>query len=126
RCSASSWRRRCCWDGSRRSPPSSSCTRRAGHGHAIWVGRMGPAGRGRGQKGLEKTPPNHHSRVGSARSQPCPLGVTCRFRAQNNNKAERMAGEARQNLQDTYLNHVRKQKVPVTVFLVNRVKLQGV
>lgn len=32
----------------------------------------------------------------------------------------------RQNLQDTFLNHVRKQKVPVTVFLVNGVKLQGV
>ncbi len=37
-----------------------------------------------------------------------------------------MAGEAKQNLQDTFLNHVRKQKVPVTVFLVNGVKLQGV
>ncbi|MEL6978713.1 MAG: RNA chaperone Hfq [Pseudomonadota bacterium] len=32
----------------------------------------------------------------------------------------------RQNLQDTFLNHVRKQKVPVTVFLVNGVKLQGI
>ncbi|MEO1330591.1 MAG: RNA chaperone Hfq [Pseudomonadota bacterium] len=32
----------------------------------------------------------------------------------------------RQNLQDTFLNHVRKNKVPVTVFLVNGVKLQGV
>ena len=37
-----------------------------------------------------------------------------------------MAGENRQNLQDAFLNHVRKQKVPVTVFLVNGVKLQGV
>jgi host factor-I protein len=43
-----------------------------------------------------------------------------------NNKAERMAGEAKTNLQDTFLNHVRKQKIPVTVFLVNGVKLQGV
>lgn len=32
----------------------------------------------------------------------------------------------RQNLQDAFLNHVRKQKVPVTVFLVNGVKLQGI
>ena len=32
----------------------------------------------------------------------------------------------RQNLQDAFLNHVRKQKIPVTVFLVNGVKLQGV
>jgi len=37
-----------------------------------------------------------------------------------------MANEKSQNLQDTFLNHVRKQKVPVTVFLVNGVKLQGV
>jgi RNA chaperone Hfq len=33
--------------------------------------------------------------------------------------------EKAQNLQDTFLNAVRKQKVPVTVFLVNGVKLQG-
>jgi host factor-I protein len=31
-----------------------------------------------------------------------------------------------QNLQDVFLNHVRKQKIPVTVFLVNGVKLQGI
>jgi host factor-I protein len=31
-----------------------------------------------------------------------------------------------QNLQDTFLNHVRKHKVALTVFLVNGVKLQGV
>ena len=31
-----------------------------------------------------------------------------------------------QNLQDTFLNAVRKSKVPLTVFLVNGVKLQGV
>lgn len=34
--------------------------------------------------------------------------------------------ERSQNLQDTFLNHVRKQKTPLTVFLVNGVKLQGV
>ncbi|MCI4665181.1 MAG: RNA chaperone Hfq [Neomegalonema sp.] len=32
----------------------------------------------------------------------------------------------RQNLQDVFLNHIRKHKVPVTVFLVNGVKLQGI
>ena len=37
-----------------------------------------------------------------------------------------MASEKTQNLQDVFLNHVRKQKVPVTVFLVNGVKLQGI
>jgi host factor-I protein len=37
-----------------------------------------------------------------------------------------MAQEKPQNLQDTFLNHVRKNKVAVTVFLVNGVKLQGI
>lgn len=37
-----------------------------------------------------------------------------------------MAGDKPQNLQDAFLNHVRKQKVPLTIFLVNGVKLQGV
>ena len=32
----------------------------------------------------------------------------------------------RQNLPDAFLNHVRKQKISVTVFLINGVKLQGV
>ncbi len=31
-----------------------------------------------------------------------------------------------QNVQDVFLNHIRKNKTPVTVFLVNGVKLQGV
>ncbi len=30
------------------------------------------------------------------------------------------------NLQDTFLNYIRKQKTPVTIFLVNGIKLQGV
>jgi len=37
-----------------------------------------------------------------------------------------MAGERAQNLQDTFLNYVRKHKIPLTIFLVNGVKLQGV
>lgn len=37
-----------------------------------------------------------------------------------------MAGERSQNVQDVFLNHVRKNKTPVTIFLVNGVKLQGV
>ena len=37
-----------------------------------------------------------------------------------------MAAERSQNLQDTFLNHVRKNKTPLTIFLVNGVKLQGV
>ncbi len=31
-----------------------------------------------------------------------------------------------QSLQDTFLNSVRKSKTPLTIFLVNGVKLQGV
>ncbi len=37
-----------------------------------------------------------------------------------------MAAEKTQNVQDVFLNHVRKSKTPVTVFLVNGVKLQGI
>ncbi len=33
--------------------------------------------------------------------------------------------EKSQNIQDVFLNSVRKEKVPVTVFLVSGVKLQG-
>jgi host factor-I protein len=33
--------------------------------------------------------------------------------------------ERQQNLQDSFLNAVRKSKSPVTIFLVNGVKLQG-
>ncbi|MBP7252963.1 MAG: RNA chaperone Hfq [Alphaproteobacteria bacterium] len=31
-----------------------------------------------------------------------------------------------QNVQDVFLNYLRKNKAPVTVFLINGVKLQGV
>ena len=34
--------------------------------------------------------------------------------------------EKQQNLQDTFLNAVRRSKTPLTIFLVNGVKLQGV
>ena len=40
-------------------------------------------------------------------------------------KAIAMASD-KQNLQDAFLNHVRKTKTPVTIFLINGVKLQGV
>ena len=35
-----------------------------------------------------------------------------------------MATERPQNLQEVFLNHVRKGKVPLTVFLVNGVRLR--
>lgn len=37
-----------------------------------------------------------------------------------------MAAEKAQNLQDTFLNNVRKNRTSLTIFLVNGVKLQGV
>jgi host factor-I protein len=37
-----------------------------------------------------------------------------------------MSDRPQKNVQDVFLNHIRKNKVPVTVFLVNGVKLQGV
>jgi host factor-I protein len=50
---------------------------------------------------------------------------------QDRKKAFEMADKAKandkaNNLQDVFLNAVRKQKIPVTMFLVNGVKLQGV
>lgn len=35
-------------------------------------------------------------------------------------------GEKQQNLQDAFLNNVRKNKISLTIFLVNGVKLTGV
>ncbi|MBT4890465.1 MAG: RNA chaperone Hfq [Rhodospirillales bacterium] len=37
-----------------------------------------------------------------------------------------MAAERNQNVQDVFLNHIRKNKSSVTVFLINGVKLQGI
>jgi host factor-I protein len=44
----------------------------------------------------------------------------------DNHGTTTMAAERAQNLQDTFLNHVRKTKTPLTIFLVNGVKLQGI
>jgi host factor-I protein len=37
-----------------------------------------------------------------------------------------MPSDKSKNVQDVFLNYIRKQKAPVTVFLVNGVKLQGI
>jgi len=37
-----------------------------------------------------------------------------------------MSNDKKQNRQDVFLNTVRKTKTPLTIFLVNGVKLQGV
>jgi RNA chaperone Hfq len=46
-------------------------------------------------------------------------------RGSKNKGTARMASD-KQNLQDAFLNHVRKSKVSVTIFLINGVKLQGI
>lgn len=54
-------------------------------------------------------------------------GGALRNNATNPNKKDHaVANEKAQNVQDVFLNHVRKNKTPVTVFLVNGVKLQGI
>lgn len=37
-----------------------------------------------------------------------------------------MSDERSQNVQEIFLNSIRKEKIPVTVFLINGVKLQGI
>ena len=43
-----------------------------------------------------------------------------------NKNGKNMASEKMQSLQDAFLNNVRKNKIPLTIFLVNGVKLQGI
>lgn len=37
-----------------------------------------------------------------------------------------MATDKKQNIQDVFLNHLRKTKMSLTMFLVNGIKLQGI
>jgi host factor-I protein len=54
-------------------------------------------------------------------------GVECQRRQQEHKVTDKNTmAERAQSLQDTFLNHVRKNKVPLTIFLVNGVKLQGI
>ena len=58
-----------------------------------------------------------------AKAEPAPIEETPSAAA----PAPAAAGSARgQNLQDVFLNHLRKNKIPVTMFLVKGVKLQGI
>jgi host factor-I protein len=56
---------------------------------------------------------NHHQKLS---------GIT---RSINKN-GKNMAADRAPSLQDTFLNYVRKNKTPLTIFLVNGVKLQGI
>jgi host factor-I protein len=52
--------------------------------------------------------------------------VAGRFPPNQKKGRQAMSNDKKQNLQDTFLNSVRKSKTPLTIFLVNGVKLQGV
>jgi host factor-I protein len=68
-------------------------------------------------------PGGHGESRGSRRDKKFSQGVGLR---EQKTELKAMAGDRAQNLQDTFLNHVRKAKIPLTIFLVNGVKLQGV
>jgi host factor-I protein len=53
------------------------------------------------------------------------VGVFC-SRYFPNEKGHQISHDKKQNLQDTFLNSVRKTKTPLTIFLINGVKLQGI
>jgi len=55
----------------------------------------------------------------------CGMGVGAAASHKTSNGLKTMAERA-QSLQDTFLNHVRRNKTPLTIFLINGVKLQGI
>jgi host factor-I protein len=57
---------------------------------------------------------------GTLTARPKPPGETPPAAANGN------SGTKSANLQDTFLNHLRREKMPVTMFLVKGVKLQGI
>jgi len=60
------------------------------------------------------------------RAAPTQATTTDNKSAKENKNGKQMAAERPQSLQDTFLNHVRKNKTPLTIFLINGVKLQGI
>jgi host factor-I protein len=52
--------------------------------------------------------------------------LATRSQAEANKCEMQMSNEKTQSVQDVFLNTIRKTKTPVTVFLVNGVKLQGI
>jgi host factor-I protein len=66
-----------------------------------------------------------HENVNTRRKSGWTIKTAARSPRARNGKTQ-MAADRSQNLQDTFLNHVRKSKMPLTIFLVNGVKLQGV
>jgi host factor-I protein len=55
------------------------------------------------------------------------VGVgAARWRPATTTTTDYKMAERAQSLQDTFLNHVRRNKTPLTIFLINGVKLQGI
>jgi host factor-I protein len=53
-------------------------------------------------------------------------GIVSSQNSGSNKRTVKMTAEKSQNVQDVFLNYIRKNKTPVTIFLVNGVKLQGI
>jgi host factor-I protein len=53
-------------------------------------------------------------------------GVTLALGPSKKKGLKPVSNDKKQNLQDTFLNSVRRNRTPLTIFLVNGVKLQGV
>src|SRR5688572_16072300 len=68
----------------------------------------------------------HLRRRYGAFASACSLSLPGRSAAPRTMGGLPMTTEKSQNVQDVFLNHLRKNKTPVTVFLVNGVKLQGI
>lgn len=74
----------------------------------------GPARDGREGRLRQQLPYPQGAEAPAQKRIPQPKGVSL------------MSSEKSQNVQDVFLNHIRKNKTPVTIFLVNGVKLQGI
>ena len=54
------------------------------------------------------------------------IEAALRRHSNNRQREESVMSDKNQNVQDVFLNNIRKNKAPVTVFLINGVKLQGI
>ncbi len=72
----------------------------------------------------ERSPPSTSAAVSVSTPEAKPTADN--KSAKENKNGKPMAAERPQSLQDTFLNHVRKNKTPLTIFLINGVKLQGI
>ncbi len=109
-----------------------SAGRRSGRGRVVGMRAAPGVFRPRGAvslcPGLVIYPVSAYVRTGrvAAGAVACRFGSSWAGSAPKSEWGLPMSAEKSQNVQDVFLNHVRKNKTPVTVFLVNGVKLQGI